>query len=85
MELERLMNAPGSLRHYDFLGRFLSNKQRWTDTARITHRIYVFRPRLATALLDLHYFKAKPLVKRAWRAVFGLSKGTAQALRFISR
>jgi CelD/BcsL family acetyltransferase involved in cellulose biosynthesis len=85
IELERLMNAPGPLRHYDFLGRFLSNKQRWTATARVTHRIYVFRPRLATAFLDLHYFKAKPLVKRAWRAVFGLSKGTAQALRFVSR
>lgn len=85
LELERLMSGAEGLRHYDFLGRFLSNKQRWTDTARITHRIYVFQPRFTTALLDLHYFKAKPLLKRVWRAIFGLSKGTAQALRFIPR
>src|SRR5262245_53607154 len=85
MELERLMTSPDGFRHYDFLGRFLSNKQRWTDLARVTHRIYVFRPQLGTALLDLHYFKTKPVIKRLWRAVFGLSKGTAQALRFIPR
>lgn len=84
LELERLMSA-GELRHYDFLGRFLSNKQRWTDTARVTHRIYVFRPGLANRLLDLHYFQAKPAVKRLWRAVFGLSRATAQAARFMPR
>lgn len=82
MELESVMKER---RHgnYDFLGRFLSNKQRWTDQARITHRIYVFRPSLTNWLLDLHYFRAKPLVKRVWRKVFGLSKVTRQATRFI--
>jgi CelD/BcsL family acetyltransferase involved in cellulose biosynthesis len=83
-ELERVMNERrfGS---YDFLGRFLSNKQRWTDEARNTHRIYVFQPSAKNWLLDLHYFRAKPAVKRVWRAVFGLSKGTAQAMRFLKR
>jgi CelD/BcsL family acetyltransferase involved in cellulose biosynthesis len=81
-ELERVMNER-RYAHYDFLGRFLSNKQRWTDDARITHRIYIFRPSLKNWLLDLHYFRAKPAVKRAWRAIFGLSKATRQAMRFI--
>ncbi len=84
MELERLMRARQQ-RCYDFLGRFLSNKQRWTDTARVTHRIYVFRPGLVNALVELHYFRAKPLIKRGWRAVFGLSRATAQAMRFMPR
>lgn len=83
-ELERLMQAR-QYRSYDFLGRFLSNKQRWTEQARITHRVYVFRPSLRTWALDLHYFRAKPAVKRVWRAVFGLSRVTAQAMRFMPR
>jgi CelD/BcsL family acetyltransferase involved in cellulose biosynthesis len=82
MEIERLMTA-GGFRHYDFLGRFLSNKQRWTDDARVTSRIYLFRPNASNYLLDLHYFRAKPVVKRIWRSVFGLSRATAQALRFV--
>ena len=84
LELERLMNG-NRLRYYDFLGRFLSNKQRWTDQARLTHRLYVFRPTPANWLVDLHYFRAKPAAKRLWRSVFGLSKVTAQAMRFMSR
>jgi CelD/BcsL family acetyltransferase involved in cellulose biosynthesis len=84
MELERVMDE-GRFGNYDFLGRFLSNKQRWTDQARITHRIYVFRPSLKNWLLDFHYFRAKPMVKRVWRTIFGLSKGTAQAMRFIKK
>jgi len=84
MEIERLMRAR-AFRHYDFLGRFLSNKQRWTDDARVTSRLYLFRPGLSNWLLDLHYFRAKPVVKRFWRKAFGLSRGTAQALRFVGR
>ena len=83
-ELERLMRAR-RFRSYDFLGRFLSNKQRWTETARITHRLYVWRPTLPNFVLDLHYFRVKPAVKRLWRAVFGLSRETAQAMRFVPR
>lgn len=83
-ELERLMNGR-RLRSYDFLGRFLSNKQRWTEAARITHRLYLFKPSLPNFALDLHYFRAKPAVKRLWRAVFGLSRVTAQAMRFMPR
>ncbi len=82
LELERLMTA-GGLRHYDFLGRFLSNKQRWTDDSRVTSRLYLFRRTASNWLLDLHYFRAKPAVKRAWRSLFGLSRATAQALRFV--
>jgi CelD/BcsL family acetyltransferase involved in cellulose biosynthesis len=84
LELERVMNER-RYANYDFLGRFLSNKQRWTEHARITHRIYVFRPTLKNWLLDLHYFRAKPMVKRVWRTLFGLSKSTAQAMRFIKK
>ena len=85
-ELERLMSRGAKrFQYYDFLGRFLSNKQRWTDLARATHRIYVFRPSPANWLLDLHYFRAKPAVKRLWRGVFGLSRVTAQAMRFMPR
>jgi len=83
-ELERVMNER-QYANYDFLGRFLSNKQRWTDQARITHRIYIFRPSLTNWLLDLHYFRAKPAIKRMWRTLFGLSKSTAQAMRFMKR
>lgn len=82
MEIEGLMKA-GGFQHYDFLGRFLSNKQRWTDDARVTSRLYLFQPCVSNWLLDLHYFRAKPLVKRVWRSVFGLSRATAQALRFV--
>ena len=82
MEIERLMTA-GTFRHYDFLGRFLSNKQRWTEDARVTSRLYLFRPGLSNWLLDLHYFRAKPVIKRVWRRTFGLSRATAQALRFV--
>jgi CelD/BcsL family acetyltransferase involved in cellulose biosynthesis len=84
MEIRRLMQEQ-RLRHYDFLGRFLSNKQRWTDTARITHRIYVWQPSLKCRVLEMHYFRAKPLLKRLWRAVFGRSRTTAQSDRFVTR
>jgi CelD/BcsL family acetyltransferase involved in cellulose biosynthesis len=84
MELENVMKER-RYGNYDFLGRFLSNKQRWTDQARITHRIYIFRPSLKNWLLDLHYFRAKPLLKRVWRKAFGLSKVTSQAMRFMKR
>lgn len=83
-ELERVMNER-RYEQYDFLGRFLSNKQRWTDEARITHRIYIFKPTLINRLLDFHYFQAKPAVKVVWRKLFGLSKVTSQAMRFIKR
>jgi hypothetical protein len=33
----------------------------------------------------LHYFRSKPLIKRVWRRVFGLSKVTSQAMRFMKR
>ena len=82
LEIERLMTA-GGFRHYDFLGRFLSNKQRWTDEARVTSRLYLFRRTASNWLLDLHYFRAKPVLKRAWRSLFGLSRATAQAQRFV--
>lgn len=84
MELEHLMSER-AFRQYDFLGRFLNNKQRWTEQARITHRIYVFQPGLKTRLLDFHYFRAKPFVKRLWRAMFGPGRATAQAIAFLQR
>ncbi len=83
-ELEYLMNER-RFRHYDFLGRFLNNKMRWTEQARVTHRIYVFRPTARCWLLDLHYFRVKPWIKRYWRAVFGPSRATRQAMEFLQR
>lgn len=83
-ELEQVMTER-RFGHYDFLGRFLSNKQRWTDDARATHRIYIFRPTVKNWLLDMHYFRAKPAVKRIWRKTFGLSKVTSQAMKFMRR
>lgn len=83
-ELQRLMEE-GKHRAYDFLGRFLSNKQRWTEQARVTHRFYLFQGSLLTAVLEFHYFRAKPAVKRLWRAAFGLSRPTRQAEQFVRR
>ncbi len=66
MELESLMRE-GRHATYDFLGAFLNNKMRWTDTARATSLVFVLQPKLRTAVIDAYYFRAKPWVKRLLR------------------
>ncbi|HEY1282953.1 MAG TPA: GNAT family N-acetyltransferase [Steroidobacteraceae bacterium] len=82
-ELERLM-APGLPRSYQFSGGFADVPPRWTDETRDAHHIYVFQSGLRS-WVDRHYFRARPAVRRACRAVFGLSRGTAHATRFTPR
>ena len=64
MEIESVMRE-GRHATYDFLGGFLNNKMRWTDTAHATSLVFVLRPMLRTALVDAFYCHAKPWVK-AW-------------------
>ncbi len=66
MEIEGLMRSRG-YRHYDFLGAFLNNKLRWTDTARSTSLVFVFRPSLRALLIECYYFRAKPRIKTLLR------------------
>jgi CelD/BcsL family acetyltransferase involved in cellulose biosynthesis len=86
-ELERLMGEqrPGA---YHFAGRSPDDPRRWTDEARAAHRIHVFQSGLRS-WADRHYFRARPAVKRAARAVFGLKRATALVnslvLRFMPR
>lgn len=62
MELERLLNE-GAFREFDFLGAALNNKMRWTDTARETCRVLVFRTGWRNLLIDTYYFFIKPRLK----------------------
>ena len=66
MEIESLMRE-GCHATYDFLGAFLNNKMRWTDTARATSLVFVLQPKLRTAVIDTYYFRAKPWAKRLLR------------------
>lgn len=75
MELEALMRD-GSHATYDFLGAFLNNKLRWTDTARSTSLVFVLRRSLRTLLIDGYYFRAKPWVKGRLRR---FARGARQA------
>jgi CelD/BcsL family acetyltransferase involved in cellulose biosynthesis len=68
MELAGLMRE-GRYATYDFLGAFLNNKLRWTDTVRATDLVFVFRPSLRTALIDAWYFRVKPLAKSVLRRI----------------
>lgn len=75
MELEALMRE-GSHATYDFLGAFLNNKLRWTDSARSTSLVFVLRRSLRTLLIDGYYFHAKPWVKERLRR---FARGARQA------
>jgi CelD/BcsL family acetyltransferase involved in cellulose biosynthesis len=48
---------------YDFLGSFLSNKLRWTNTSLSTTHVFVLRPLMRTRLLCWYYFSFKPRVR----------------------
>jgi len=63
IEIEGLMSERQFTR-YDFLGSFLNNKLRWTDTAHSTSVVYAMQPTLKNKLIAFHYFKAKPRIKQ---------------------
>lgn len=63
-ELESLMQEQ-RYRRYDFLGSFLNNKMRWTDTATPTTHAFVMQKRFRNFILDGYYFLLKPYV-RPW-------------------
>lgn len=68
LELEGLMTE-GRYTTYDFLGAFLNNKMRWTDTAIETSLIFVMQPSLRTGVVDGYYFRLKPWVKSSLRRI----------------
>ena len=79
-ELQRVMGT-GEAAAYQFSGGFFDDPQCWTEEARTTHRIYVFQSGLRS-WVDRHYFRARPAVTKACRAV---SAATAHAMRFTPR
>jgi CelD/BcsL family acetyltransferase involved in cellulose biosynthesis len=80
LEIEGLMRA-GRCRHYDFLGAFLNNKLRWTDTARATSLVFVFRPSLRALVIEGYYFRVKPWIKSAWRWLLRRPQPAAMQVR----
>lgn len=70
LELEECFDY--GYREYDFLGGFLNNKVRWTNTARRTVHLYAFRHTPRLWLFHFTYFVAKPWFKwhlRRWGIV----------------
>jgi CelD/BcsL family acetyltransferase involved in cellulose biosynthesis len=69
MELELLMTER-RYRKYDFLGSFLNNKMRWTDTATNTAHVLVLQRRLRTFVFDGYYTFVKPYVRPTVVAIY---------------
>lgn len=61
-ELEHLM-LEQRFAKYDFLGSFLNNKMRWTDTATRTTHVFVMQRSVRNVIIDTYYFRLKPFVK----------------------
>lgn len=58
------------LREYDFLGGFLNNKSRWTDTNRETRQVFVYEKTPYHLAIFVWSFHLKPMIKRQitiWR------------------
>lgn len=51
------------MREYDFLGGFLNNKSRWTDTNRVTNQLFVYEKTPYHIGLYLWSFHLKPFIK----------------------
>jgi CelD/BcsL family acetyltransferase involved in cellulose biosynthesis len=62
MELELLMREQRYAR-YEFLGSFLSNKMRWSDTASNTSIVVVFQRSIRTFLMDAYFYTLKPYLR----------------------
>lgn len=69
MELEHLMNQKQYAR-YEFLGSFLNNKLRWSDTCTDTAMSMVFQRNLRTFALDFFYSFLKPYIRPTIVALF---------------
>ena len=61
-ELEGLMRER-RYKTYDFLGSFLNNKLRWTDTATPTTHVFVMHRSMVNFIVDTYYFRLKPRIK----------------------
>jgi len=61
-ELEGLMKER-RYETYDFLGSFLNNKLRWTDTATPTTHVFVMHRSMVNFIVDTYYFRLKPRIK----------------------
>jgi len=62
LELEWLMNEKRHVR-YEFLGSFLNNKLRWSDTATNSSIVLVFQRSLRTFVMDSYYYTLKPYIR----------------------
>lgn len=69
MELEDLMSEQKFSR-YDFLGSFITNKMRWTDTATNTSHVLIFRRCLVSFVVDLHFSFLKPYFRPVFLALW---------------
>ena len=66
IELEELMTKQ-QFATYDFLGAFLNNKLRWTQSVRPTALIFIMQRCWRNLVIDAYYFHAKPRVKQLLR------------------
>jgi CelD/BcsL family acetyltransferase involved in cellulose biosynthesis len=62
LELEGLMHEQ-RFTTFDFMGSFLNNKLRWTNTATPTSHVFLMRKNLRNAIIDGYYFYLKPWLK----------------------
>lgn len=67
LELESLFDS--DLDRYDFLGGFLSNKTRWTESIKKTVNIHLFTPQNRLRLFHLIYFRCKPAAKEILKSL----------------
>lgn len=69
LELEDCFHS--DLREYDFLGGFLNNKRRWTDTARASQELHIYQKYWQLRLLHWLYLVIKPRIKHVVKAGLG--------------
>lgn len=62
LEIEQLMKEQ-HFTTYDFLGSFLNNKLRWTDTAHATMQVFVMQHGPRNWLIDGYHLRLKPRFK----------------------
>lgn len=70
---------------YDFLGGFLTNKNRWTDDARTTTQVFAFPRRGRWIAFYIDRFVLRPRIKQALRRVGWLEPLLAQRDRVVRR
>jgi CelD/BcsL family acetyltransferase involved in cellulose biosynthesis len=84
MELELLMSEQRFAR-YEFLGSFLNNKRRWSDTATNTAMVLVLQRSIRTFIMDAYYSTLKPylrpVVVKVFQRIFEWKKNIASSSR----